>query len=172
MFTDGRLVGATLDRNGLRPGRWLVTHDGWVAVSSEAGSFQVPDEQVARKGRLGPGSMFCVDLERGLVLEGGAAEQEVAELRPWGEWDGERTVHINDVPWDATPPEREPTEDELREAQLAFGYSQEDLRVVPGADGARREGADRLDGQRRRAGAVLGELAAACSPTSSSASPR
>ena len=130
VFTDGRLVGATLDRNGLRPGRWLVTHDGWVVVSSEAGAFQVADDQVARKGRLGPGSMFCVDLERGVVLEGGAAEQEVAELAPWGQWDAERAVHINDVPWDVVPPEREPTEDELREAQLAFGYSQEDLRVV------------------------------------------
>jgi glutamate synthase domain-containing protein 2/glutamate synthase domain-containing protein 1/glutamate synthase domain-containing protein 3 len=130
VFTDGRLVGATLDRNGLRPGRWLITHDGWIAVSSEAGSFQVPEETIAEKGRLGPGSMFCVDLERGIVLDRGAAEREVAHAAPWGEWDSERTVHIDDVPRDGIPPQREPEPDELLRAQLAFGYSQEDLRVV------------------------------------------
>ena len=130
VFTDGRLVGATLDRNGLRPGRWLITHDGWVAVSSEAGSFQVPEETIAEKGRLGPGSMFCVDLERNVVLDRGAAEREVAHMAPWGKWDDERTIHIDEVPRDGIPSQREPSPEELREAQLAFGYSQEDLRVV------------------------------------------
>jgi len=130
VFTDGRFLGATLDRNGLRPGRWLVTRDGWVAVSSEAGSFQVPDDQVIRRGRLHPGSMFAVDLDRGRVLDDGEAEREVAALAPWGEWDEEGTVHLDDVPRDTVPPQRMPTAEELRRAQLAFGYSQEDLRVV------------------------------------------
>jgi glutamate synthase (NADPH) large chain len=130
VFTDGRMVGATLDRNGLRPGRWLVTKDGWVAVSSEAGSFQVPEVRIARKGRLGPGSMLCVDLERGLVLDDGKAEREVSTLHPWGEWDAERTVRMEEIPTEDIPPQRFPEPDELREAQLAFGYTQEDIRVV------------------------------------------
>jgi glutamate synthase (NADPH) large chain len=131
MFSDGRFLGATLDRNGLRPGRWLVTRDGWVAVSSEAGSFQVPDEDVVYRGRLRPGSMFAVDLERGRVLDENEAEMEVARLHPWGEWDAKRTVTLDEVPERAVPDEApEPSEEELRRQQLAFGYSQEDLRVI------------------------------------------
>ncbi len=74
-FTDGRVLGAALDRNGLRPGRWLVTRDGWVAVSSEAGAFSVPDADIEMRGRLRPSAMFLVDLERGRVLEEGEVER-------------------------------------------------------------------------------------------------
>jgi len=130
VFTDGTFLGATLDRNGLRPGRWLITHDGWVAVSSEAGSFQVPDENVAARGRLRPGSMFAIDLERGRVLSEGEAEREVANLAPWGEWDEARSVHLDEVPRNKAEPRCDYTADELRRRQLAFGYSQEDLRVL------------------------------------------
>ncbi len=126
-FTDGRFLGATLDRNGLRPGRWLVTHDGWVAVSSEAGAFEVPDDEIACKGRLRPGSMFAVDLIRGEVLQEGQAELEVARRAPWAEWDGKRTIRLDELPA-AQEPEREPTR--IRSDQLAFGYSQEDIRVL------------------------------------------
>jgi glutamate synthase (NADPH) large chain len=128
-FTDGTFLGATLDRNGLRPGRWLVTHDGWVAVSSEAGSFQVPDEDIARKGRLKPGSMFAVDLAQGRVLDEGEAEHVVATAAPWGEWDEARTMHLEELPRGAEPTSALSGE-ELKSRQLAFGYTQEDLRVL------------------------------------------
>ena len=131
VFTDGTFLGATLDRNGLRPGRWLVTRDGWVAVSSEAGSFEVADEDVAYRGRLRPGSMFALDLERGRVLDKGEAEREVAELAPWGDWDEARIIHLEDLDVADSAPSK-PTAAELLDRQLAFGYSQEDLRVVMG----------------------------------------
>ncbi|MEJ7876289.1 MAG: glutamate synthase large subunit, partial [Solirubrobacterales bacterium] len=130
-FTDGTFLGATLDRNGLRPGRWLTTHDGWVAVSSEAGSFQVPDEDIACRGRLRPGSMFAIDLAQGRVLDEGEAELRVANSAPWGEWDEARTVRLEDVPRPSAPaPAAAPSPDDLRRRQLAFGFSQEDLRLV------------------------------------------
>jgi len=128
-FTDGKFLGATLDRNGLRPGRWLITHSGWVAVSSEAGSFQVEDSDVALRGRLRPGSMFAIDLEQGRVLNEGEAEHVVASLEPWGEWDEARSVHLDELPRTAEPAPVL-SADELRLRQLAFGFSQEDLRIL------------------------------------------
>jgi glutamate synthase domain-containing protein 2/glutamate synthase domain-containing protein 1/glutamate synthase domain-containing protein 3 len=130
VYTDGRVLGATLDRNGLRPGRWVVTRDGWVALSSETGSFEVPDELVERRGRLHPGAMFVVDLERGRVLEEGEAELEVARLEPWGEWDDARTIHISALTAPTNGVPKVAGEEDLRPRQLAFGYSQEDLRIV------------------------------------------
>ena len=68
-FTDGRVIGATLDRNGLRPGRWLETKDGWVVLASETGVLDVPPENILRKGRLQPGKLFLVDLDRGRIVD-------------------------------------------------------------------------------------------------------
>ncbi len=129
-FTDGTFLGATLDRNGLRPGRWLITHDGWVAVSSEAGSFQVPDEDVAYRGRLRPGSMFAIDLAQGRVLDEGEAESVVANASPWGAWDAARSVRLDELPQANRAAPRAPSAEELKRRQLAFGFSQEDLRVL------------------------------------------
>ncbi|MDX6587708.1 MAG: glutamate synthase large chain [Solirubrobacterales bacterium] len=129
-FTDGKVLGATLDRNGLRPGRWLITHDGWVAVSSEAGSFQVPDEDVAYRGRLRPGSMFAIDLEQGRVLDEGEAEIVVAKSAPWGAWDAARSVRLDELPQANRAAPRAPSAEELKRRQMAFGFSQEDLRVL------------------------------------------
>jgi glutamate synthase (NADPH/NADH) large chain len=127
-FTDGRVLGAALDRNGLRPGRWLVTRDGWVAVSSEAGAFSVPDEDIESRGRLRPGAMFLVDLVRGRVLEEGEVERRIAGQSPYGEWDDRSTVSLADLP----PVDASEADDEiaLRQAQLGFGYSQEDLKIL------------------------------------------
>ncbi len=129
-FTDGTFLGATLDRNGLRPGRWLITHDGWVAVSSEAGSFQVEDENVAYRGRLRPGSMFAIDLAQGRVLDELEAETVVAGSSPWGEWDEARSIRLEDLPQANRAAPETPSAEELRLRQLAFGFSQEDLRVL------------------------------------------
>jgi glutamate synthase (NADPH/NADH) large chain/glutamate synthase (ferredoxin) len=126
-FTDGTLIGATLDRNGLRPGRWLETSDGWVVLASEAGVLDVPPELVVRKGRLQPGKLFLVDLERGRIVPDEEAKLEVATRRPYGEWFEREHVRLADLPErEATLRRFEP----LRHLQLAFGYTQEDLKVM------------------------------------------
>jgi glutamate synthase domain-containing protein 2/glutamate synthase domain-containing protein 1/glutamate synthase domain-containing protein 3 len=126
-FTDGRVVGATLDRNGLRPGRWVETTDGHVVLGSESGLLDIPPEQVRRLGRLQPGKLFLVDLERGRIVEDEEVKREVATHRPYGEW-----FERNAVPFSALPPSSEVTlsDQPLGLRQRAFGYSQEDLRVL------------------------------------------
>src|SRR5213075_2090665 len=80
-FTDGRLIGATLDRNGLRPGRWLETHDGWVVLGSEAGLLDIAPERVKRLGRLQPGKLFLVDLERHRIVEDSEVKGDISGQR-------------------------------------------------------------------------------------------
>jgi glutamate synthase domain-containing protein 2/glutamate synthase domain-containing protein 1/glutamate synthase domain-containing protein 3 len=126
-FTDGRAIGATLDRNGLRPGRWLHTRDGWVVFASETGVLPVPEEDVVGKGRLHPGKLFLVDLERERVVPDEEIKRELAGRNPYGEWMRERVVKIEDLP-EKNP--RVPRVEPLRARQLAFGWSQEDLRVL------------------------------------------
>ena len=126
-FTDGRVVGATLDRNGLRPGRWVETADGHVILGSESGLLDIPPEQVRRLGRLQPGKLFLVDLERGRIVEDEEVKREVSTRRPYGEW-----FERNAVPFAQLPPSEQVTlsSQPLRLRQRAFGYSQEDLRVL------------------------------------------
>ena len=157
-FSDGRVIGATLDRNGLRPGRWLVTHDGWVVLASETGVFKIADDQVKAKGRLLPGKLFLVDLEADRIVPDEEIKQDLAGRRPYGEWLRDRAVRIEDLP-ERSP--RVPRVEPLRARQLG-------LRVVgggpadhPRADGARRRRAQRLDGQRPRPGRDVGRPAAA-----------
>jgi glutamate synthase domain-containing protein 2/glutamate synthase domain-containing protein 1/glutamate synthase domain-containing protein 3 len=125
-FSDGRVIGATLDRNGLRPGRWLVTKDGWVVFASEAGVLDVPPEQVEAKGRLRPGKLFLVDLEAERVVPDDEIKLGLANRRPYGQWLADRVVHIEDLP-EKTP--RVPRVEPMRAKQLAFGWTEEDLRV-------------------------------------------
>ena len=127
VFSDGRLLGATLDRNGLRPSRWSVTEDGWLALSSEAGTFSAEPANVVRRGRLQAGHLFLVDLEQGRIYDDREAEMEVARQAPYGEWFRKGIVSFNDLP-EPEMPSRE--EKSLIALQLAFGYSQEDLRVL------------------------------------------
>jgi glutamate synthase domain-containing protein 2/glutamate synthase domain-containing protein 1/glutamate synthase domain-containing protein 3 len=126
-FTDGRIIGATLDRNGLRPGRWMVTTDGWVILASETGTFPVEPELVQAKGRLRPGRLFVVDLERGKVFADGEIEAEVAARRPYGKWFEDHVVNLDDLP---DVPSRPRRADPLRVRQLAFGWTAEDVRVL------------------------------------------
>ncbi len=85
-FTDGRVIGATLDRNGLRPGRWLETKDGWVVLASETGVLDVPAAAVARKGRLQPGKIFLVDLAQHRIVPDEELKREIATRRPYRAW--------------------------------------------------------------------------------------
>ncbi|HET8951113.1 MAG TPA: glutamate synthase central domain-containing protein, partial [Solirubrobacteraceae bacterium] len=135
-FTDGRVIGATLDRNGLRPGRWLETKDGWVVLGSETGVMDEPAGNILRKGRLQPGKLFLVDLEAGRIVADEDVKREVSTQAPYGEWFERGIVHLGDLP------EREPIYGDpgpVRERQLAFGYSQEDLRVLLAPTAARAE---------------------------------
>jgi glutamate synthase (NADPH/NADH) large chain/glutamate synthase (ferredoxin) len=126
-FTDGRVVGATLDRNGLRPGRWVLTKDGHVVLGSECGLLDVPAEEIERLGRLQPGKLFLVDLEQGRVIDDGEVKHQVSTSKPYGEWYARNAVRFADLP----PSEQVTLSDQpLRRRQRAFGYSQEDLRVL------------------------------------------
>jgi glutamate synthase domain-containing protein 2/glutamate synthase domain-containing protein 1/glutamate synthase domain-containing protein 3 len=126
-FTDGTVAGATLDRNGLRPGRWVETKDGWVVLASEVGVLDTPPENIKRKGRLQPGKIFLVDLQRHRIVEDDEVKREVAARRPYREWYERGVVHLSDLP---ERPPRVPRVEPLEAKQLAFGYTQEDLRVI------------------------------------------
>src|SRR5690606_13095894 len=115
-------------RNGLRPGRWVVTNDGWVLLASEAGTLVVDEAKVSRKGRLKPGKLFVVDLERHQVFADGEVALEIASRKPYGRWYEAAAVRLADLP-EAPPASAEGLET-LRNRQLAFGYSEEDLRVL------------------------------------------
>jgi glutamate synthase domain-containing protein 2/glutamate synthase domain-containing protein 1/glutamate synthase domain-containing protein 3 len=125
-FTDGTVVGATLDRNGLRPGRWVETTDGYVMLGSETGMLPVAPGDVVRLGRLAPGKLFLVDLEAGRIVDDAEVKEQVATAQPYGRWFEENVVRFDDL----APKEGLTLAQPLRDLQLAFGYSQEDLRVL------------------------------------------
>jgi glutamate synthase domain-containing protein 2/glutamate synthase domain-containing protein 1/glutamate synthase domain-containing protein 3 len=127
-FTDGRVVGATLDRNGLRPGRWMELADGHVVLGSETGMMlDVAPSQIKRLGRLQPGKLFLVDLQRGRIVEDGEVKREVSTRRPYREWFQRSSVAFDEL----DPSEQVTISDQpLHRRQRAFGYSQEDLRVL------------------------------------------
>jgi glutamate synthase domain-containing protein 2/glutamate synthase domain-containing protein 1/glutamate synthase domain-containing protein 3 len=127
VFTDGRVAGAVLDRNGLRPGRWVQDTEGYVVLASEAGVMTVAPEHVQRKGRLAPGKLFLVDLEDGRIVEDDEIKRKIARQKPYGQWYDQSVVHIDDLP---KREPRVPRIEPLRSKQLAFGYSQEDLRLI------------------------------------------
>ncbi len=127
VFTDGSLVGATLDRNGLRPGRFLVTDDGLVVLASEIGVIDVPADRVVRKGRLRPGKMLLVDTAEGRIVEDEEIKAELAGSEPWGEWLDRGRIHLRDLP------EREHithTPASVVRRQRTFGYTEEEVRIL------------------------------------------
>jgi glutamate synthase (ferredoxin) len=127
-FTDGVRMGAVLDRNGLRPGRYWVTKDGMVVCASEAGVLDIPQSEVLRKGRLQPGHMFLVDTEQGRIVEDAEIKRSVVGEWPYAEWLGEHLVHLKDLP--AAPKLPPPEPELLRARQIAFGYTFEDQRLL------------------------------------------
>ncbi len=126
-FCDGRTLGAMVDRNGLRPGRWLITDDGWLAMGSEAGIFTVSESKVFRKGRFRPGQLVIADLDTGAVHADGEVELEEARRHPFGLWDSARTKHFNEI---EAPAARLAEKLPAGQRRLAFGYTQEDLKIL------------------------------------------
>ncbi len=127
-FTDGKKIGAVLDRNGLRPSRYYVTKDDLVIMASEAGVLEVPAQDVVQKGRLQPGRMFLVDTEQGRIIGDEEIKRAVATEHPYRVWLDEHLVHLKDLPPAAELPPPDP--DMLRARQIAFGYTFEDERTL------------------------------------------
>ena len=126
-FTDGTLIGAVLDRNGLRPGRYWITDDGLVVLASEAGVLDIAPEKVIRKGRLQPGKMFLVDTASGRIVEDEEIKSQLATQLPYADWLHAGLIHLNDLP------EREHivhTAKSVARRQQTFGYTQEELRLL------------------------------------------
>ena len=127
IFTDGALVGATLDRNGLRPGRYVVTEDGLVVLASEIGVANIDPARIVRKGRLQPGKMFLADTVNGRLIDDDEIKSTVADLEPWGEWVEANRIKLSDLP------EREHinyTLSSVNRRQRTFGYTEEELRIM------------------------------------------
>ncbi len=127
-FSDGRQIGATLDRNGLRPARYIVTDDDLVIMGSECGCLPIPEEKIIKKWRLQPGKMFLVDLEKGRIIDDKELKDSLASSKPYVEWMERIRVKLDDVESQKPQPER--SEVPLLDRQQAFGYSQEDLKFL------------------------------------------
>ncbi len=127
-FTDGRVIGATLDRNGLRPGRYIVTKDDLVVLASEAGVLEVPAEDIRKKGRLQPGRMFLVDTVRQRIVSDAEIKKELAARQPYGEWLKQQQITLDMLPEPARVIGS--NHETLLRRQRACGYSEEDLRIL------------------------------------------
>ena len=127
-FTDGTMMGAVLDRNGLRPSRYYVTKDDLVIMASEAGVLPIEPERVAFKGRLQPGRMFLVDMKEGRIVADEEIKEAIANAKPYRQWLNENLVNLDDLPAvETAPPE---TSVSLIQQQTAFGYTFEELRLL------------------------------------------
>jgi glutamate synthase (NADPH/NADH) large chain/glutamate synthase (ferredoxin) len=127
-FTDGKRIGATLDRNGLRPARYLVTDDDLVVMASEMGVLPIPEEKIVLKERLHPGKLFFVDTERGEILSDEQVKREVLDQAPYRQWVEEQLLRLDHMP-EPRGAERE-AHRPLREMQRAFGYTFEELNML------------------------------------------
>jgi glutamate synthase domain-containing protein 2/glutamate synthase domain-containing protein 1/glutamate synthase domain-containing protein 3 len=136
-FTDGRVIGATLDRNGLRPGRYIVTKDDLVVLASEAGVLEVPPEDVLKKGRLQPGRMFLVDTVQQRIISDAEIKKQLAARQPYATWLKEQQITLDQLPEPSRIIASNP--ETLLRRQRAYGYSEEDLRILLGPMGAKGE---------------------------------
>ena len=127
-FTDGRQIGATLDRNGLRPARYVVTDDGVVVLSSEAGVLPVDEDRIVQKWRLQPGKMLLIDTEQGRIIDDAELKAGMAAAHPYQELLDRTQVQVEDLP--DTPAAKTAATAALLDRQQAFGYSQEDLKFL------------------------------------------
>ncbi|MFM7592175.1 MAG: glutamate synthase central domain-containing protein, partial [Isosphaeraceae bacterium] len=134
VFTDGRNIGAVLDRNGLRPSRYYVTKDDLVVMASEVGVLpEIKHEDVVLKGRLEPGKMFLIDINEGRIVGDDELKSKIAAEKPYGQWIKENLVKIDTLP--EVPHVPEPDHETLLHRQLAFGYTLEDLKYILGPMG-------------------------------------
>jgi glutamate synthase (ferredoxin) len=127
VFSDGKKVGATLDRNGLRPARYVITRDGYMVVSSEAGVVDLPIADIIEKGRLGPGQMIAFDLESHQLLKNWDLKQQIANSHPYGEWLRQYRQELAAQPFAEAAQMDQPT---LLQHQTAFGYTAEDVEMI------------------------------------------
>ncbi len=157
-FTDGTVVGAVLDRNGLRPGRWWRTIDDRIILASESGVLDVPSAQIVAKGRLEPGKMFLIDTAAGRIVPDDEIKAELAGAHPYGEWLHAGLLDLKTLP---DRVRAQPNHESVVRRQVAFGYTEEDLRILltpMAASGAEPLG---LDGHRHpRCGALTAGPAA------------
>ena len=126
-FSDGRLIGATLDRNGLRPARYLVTDDGFVLLASEMGVLDIAEKSITTKWRLQPGKMLLIDLEAGRIVSDDELKNELASAHPYQKWLDRTQVHLKNLP--EVDPRAAPSNVPLLNRQQAFGYTQEDEKL-------------------------------------------
>ena len=128
-FTDGNIIGATLDRNGLRPSRYLLTNDGTLIMGSETGALCVDQSTVVEKGRLQPGKIFIADLEKGRIISDDEVKKEICSSQPYERWISDHKILLNELEIPAASYAQPPLLN-LRKMQKAFGYSNEDLNVI------------------------------------------
>ena len=127
-FTDGKVIGATLDRNGLRPARYIVTKDDKVFMASEAGAIPVEPENIKKSGRLQPGKMFLIDLGQGRIVDDEEIKGELIASKPYREWVEKQMIRLKDLPNPGFV--YQPDHNTILERQRAFGYTQEDIHLL------------------------------------------
>src|SRR6476469_1766380 len=127
-FTDGRQIGATLDRNGLRPARYLVTDDGLVIMASETGVLPIPEASIVQKWRLQPGKMLLIDLTKGRIVSDEEIKAELASAHPYQQWLDRTQIRVHELPGSSSPQPR--TNVSLLDRQQAFGYTQESTKFL------------------------------------------
>ena len=126
-FTNGRQIGATLDRNGLRPARFVVTDDDYIVMASEVGVLDIPESKIVKKWRLQPGKMLLVDMEEGRIVDDDELKRTLATAKPYREWIRNCRMRLEDMP---EPAPVVPSEVPLLDRQQAFGYTQEDVKIL------------------------------------------
>ena len=129
-FTDGRQIGATLDRNGLRPARYLVTDDDMVILASEAGTLSIPENRIVKKWRLQPGKMFLIDLEQGRIIDDAEIKLQLANSRPYRQWIERLQIKLESLPAPRQAAVATQSPVSLLDRQQAFGWTQEDYKFI------------------------------------------
>ncbi len=137
LFSDGDVMGAVLDSNGLRPSRYYITSDGYMILSSEVGVMPVPEDKIVLKERLHPGKMLLVDTVQGKVIDDDELKEKYATMQPYGEWLNSNLVQLKDI---KIPNEsmEEYTDEQRARLQKAFGYTYEQYQYIYPKHGAER----------------------------------
>jgi len=130
VFTDGRQIGATLDRNGLRPSRYCITEDDLVVMASESGVLPFPEHKIIRKWRLQPGKMFMIDLEQGRMVEDEEIKSSLANSKPYKQWIVNLRIRLSDLPGGNEPASADESASTLLDRQQSFGFTQEDIKFL------------------------------------------